>query len=73
MANHSRLSVLRDTQQAGFRAGVLSALRGTSYGAAPVRIHKSVGSPATDRKARYGDIEHFRHDVRRAERIVLDQ
>jgi len=51
----------------------LGALRGGSYSAAPVRIHKSVGSPLTDRAARYDDIAHFKHDVRRAERVVIDR
>lgn len=44
-------------------------MRGGRYSAASVRIHKSVGSALTDRAARYDDIAHFKHDVRRAERV----
>lgn len=73
MANRSRYAVLRNAQTTGFRNGVASALRGGAYGAAPVRISKRVGSPAADRDARNGDVKHFKHDVRRAERRVVDR
>ncbi len=73
MANRSRQAVLRNAQRAGFRDGVAAAMRGGAYRAAPVRIYKSVGSPATDRDARYGDIKHFKRDVSRAKRGVVDR
>jgi hypothetical protein len=71
MARRSRLFVAHKAHQAGFRSGLYGPLRGGTYRAAPARISKYVGSPATDRAARYDDVARFKHDVRKSERIVL--
>jgi hypothetical protein len=72
MAKRSRRSTFRGAYKAGFRAGVVGVLRGGSYRAAPVRLRRSVGSPATDAAARYRDVARVKIDVDRAERQLVD-
>ncbi len=67
--SHSRKSPYNK----GFRSGLLGVFRGTTYAAAPVRVKKHVGSPGTDRAARYRDIDHVKGDVHRAKRIVFER
>jgi hypothetical protein len=53
--------------RSGFKNGVLGSMSGGSFKSAPAKIRKVVGSPITDRAARYDDIGRFKDDVRRAE------
>jgi hypothetical protein len=57
-----------DAYRAGLRDGVKSILRGGRYGSPHTRIGRSVGSPHTDRAARYADANRFGEDIRRAEK-----
>lgn len=57
--------------EAGYKDGIASVVRGGKYGTAPVRLHKTVGSPVTDRTERYDDMMSFKHDVNRAERRLV--
>lgn len=68
MPSFSDLATLRSAQRAGFRSGVAGVLSGGSYRTAPVRVHRNVGSPRTDRAARYGDVARVKGDVGRADR-----
>ena len=54
----------------GFRDGLRSIVTGRCE--VPHRvIRREVGSPATDRVARYRDMEAFAADVRRGQRDVI--
>ena len=68
-----RAKTQQDPYAAGFRDGILGVLRGGRYRTAPVRVSKSVGSPASDARARYRDVVVFKHDVDHGERVVLRQ
>lgn len=54
----------------GFRAGLRSIVLLRPEAAPPV-LRRTVGSFATDRMARHGDMERFGIDVRRRQQDVL--
>ena len=57
--------------EAGYKDGIASVVLGGKYGVAPVRLHKTVGSPVTDRTERYDDVMSFKHDMHRARRTFI--
>jgi hypothetical protein len=60
-----------DPYARGFRDGLRGILAIGRYDAAPPGIRMTVGSPATDRLARYRDMEAFKADVDRGRRDVV--
>lgn len=54
----------------GFRAGIRGIVLGHPPAPRP-RVRRTVGSLATDRVARYRDMEEFGNDVRRGQLDVL--
>ena len=66
-------SAVTGAYRAGLKAGVRDAFSGAKYGAGPVRLRKSVGSPVTDREARYADVHDFKQDVQRAKHVVIHE
>lgn len=53
----------KDAQAAGFRDGLREVLSFGRYDAAPPVVRKGLGSIATDRRERHGDMGKFRGDV----------
>jgi hypothetical protein len=54
----------------GFRDGLRSIITGHPHAPRP-RVRRTVGSLATDRVARYRDMERFGDDVRRGQPNVV--
>lgn len=71
MASRVRAYTTSDAYKSGVREGLRSVLRGGTFRTAPVRIHKSVGSPVADRAARYSDVAKISRDIARAQRVVF--
>lgn len=57
----------------GVRYGLQGILAIGRYDAAPPMVRRQVGSLATDRLARYRDMEAFAADVARGSQNLLDQ